>query len=479
VRAEPSVLHLDADAFFAAVEQRQKPSLRGRPVIVAGLGDRGVVATASYEARTFGVGSAMPTRRARALCPGGLVLAPRFEAYTAHSAVILAALRELSPLVEPISLDEAYVDLAAGDYAADPVRAADQVRRVIYNRCGLVVSVGLGRSKLIAKLASDADKPNGFTVVGADAEDSFLLPLAVTRLWGVGAASAEALRTVGVTTIAELREQRLEDLVQLLGRAHGGSLYNLARGHDERGVNPDRVAKSVGAERTFAQDISGQTAQQTALDGVLSAARERLLRHGGAARTVTVKVRFADFTTLTRAASLAHATADPRLLRACAQTALHLADTAGAAVRLLGVSFSGLSDSEQLTLDLPNLADTRGGASPRRPTSPGGAAGNEDADSSFSAADSGDAESSNEAVQVLPAPLTATTAWPGVDVDHPEYGAGWVYAVGAPAQSMVTVRFEGPGTGPGRDRTFDLSRAALRLVMPPQPQPPRKLAALR
>ncbi len=181
VREEPSVLHLDADAFFAAVEQRQRPSLRGRPVIVGGLGPRGVVATASYEARRFGVGSAMPTARARSLCPAGTYLIPRFAAYSAHSAVLMELLREASPLVQPISLDEAFVDLAAGGHA-DPLAVADHIRREFWRRTGLVVSIGLGRSKLIAKLASEAGKPHGWTVITAEQEDGFLLPTPVGKL---------------------------------------------------------------------------------------------------------------------------------------------------------------------------------------------------------------------------------------------------------------------------------------------------------
>lgn len=442
MRREPSVLHLDADAFFAAVEQIQRPSLRGRPVIVGGTGGRGVVATASYEARVFGVHSAMPMTRARALCPDGVILTPRFAAYHAHSDVIMGALRELSPLVEPVSLDEAFVDLAAGGIA-DPVAAADWVRRVIFNRSGLVVSVGLGRSKLVAKLASDADKPHGFTVVTADAEDAFLLPLPVRRLWGVGPATAAALERLGITTVEQLRGASERDLVAQLGHAHGTSLFRLARGDDTRPVVPERETKSVSAERTFAEDLFGEAAQVPALERVFARAHARLSAQGFAARTVTVKVRLADFTTLTRAVSVPHPTVDVGPLLAAARAALTLAGCAGDRVRLLGVAFSGLSLHAQLTFDLP------GGGAAELP------------------ADGGDSD------DVLPAVLTAAHAVPGVDVLSAEYGPGWISGVDG---TLVRVRFETPTSAPGRDRLFDVRTGALMRCEPPPVCPPRKLA---
>ncbi len=198
-------MHVDADSFFASVETRQKPSLARTPVLVGGTGPRGVVATANYEARAFGCHSAMPMAQARVLCPSATVLTPRFPAYAAHSALIMDTLRQLSPLVQPVSLDEAFVDLAAGPFASDPTAGADLARRLVYNRSGLVVSVGLGRSKLIAKLASDAEKPHGFTVVPPEMEDEFLLPKPVSALPGVGPATDTTLRRLGIVTVADLR----------------------------------------------------------------------------------------------------------------------------------------------------------------------------------------------------------------------------------------------------------------------------------
>ncbi len=444
MRDEPSVLHLDADAFFAAVEQRQRPSLRGRPVIVGGLGPRGVVATASYEARRFAVGSALPMARARTLCPAGVFLTPRFDAYSAHSAVLMELLREASPLVQPISLDEAFVDLAAGDNA-DPLEVADFIRREFWRRTGLVVSIGLGRSKLIAKLASEAGKPHGWTVITAEDEDDFLLPTPVGKLWGVGPATETVLHGIGVRTVAQLRETPRADLVRLLGVAHGNGLHQLAFGIDERPVESDRETKSISAERTFAFDITGREAHSDQLAQTFHQARRRLMRHGAAARTVTVKARFSDFTTVTRAVSLPQPTTDPRPLLTAAEQALAAAAPTGEPLRLLGVGFSGLTGHAQLTLafdgedelsdDVAEL-DEDGGAGPQ-----------------------------------LPAPLEFANAVPGIDVLVPGLGAGWIVAA---HESELTVRIEGPQTPPGKDYRLRLGRdeilrSAAPAVCPVQP----------
>ncbi len=440
MRDEPSVLHLDADAFFAAVEQRQRPSLRARPVIVGGLGPRGVVATASYEARRFGVGSAMPTARARTLCPAGFFLIPRFDAYSAHSAVLMELLREASPLVQPISLDEAFVDLAAGD-GGDPLEAADHIRREFWRRTGLVVSIGLGRSKLIAKLASEAGKPHGWTVITAEQEDDFLLPTPVGKLWGVGPATESVLHGIGVRTVAQLRETPQADLVRLLGVAHGTGLHQLALGIDERPVESDRETKSISAERTFAFDITGREAHSAQLNQTFQQARRRLSRHGGAARTVTVKARFSDFTTVTRAITLRQPTTDPRALLGAAEQALAAAAPTGEPLRLLGVGFSGLTDHDQLTLefDEPAGADSPDPEDDATATGPG-----------------------------LPAPLEAAAAAPGIDVHVPGLGDGWVVAV---KETELTVRFEGPQTPPGTDHRLQLGRDEILRIAPPPVRP--------
>jgi DNA polymerase-4 len=431
MRARAGVLHMDADAFFASVEQLQKPSLRGRPVLVGGVGPRGVVATASYEARAAGARSAMPMAQARRLCPAAAVLVPRFDAYHAFSRVMMGVLTELTPLVQPLSIDEAFADLDAGD-VDDPAAAADLVRHRVHERTGLTVSVGVGRSKLVAKLASEAAKPGGTRVVTPDAEDDFLLPLPVRALWGVGPATAAALERIGVRTIADLRAQPLATLVQVAGSAHGTHLYLMARGLDDRPVEPVREVKSAGAERTFPTDLVGREAIRAGLDAVMPRALARLARTAPAARTVVVKVRSADFTTLTRSVTLPQPTGDPGELAEAAHRALDLAGYADP-VRLLGVSFHALADHAQPALDLTGRARPE-------PDAP-------DVD--------------EDAGPPAPVPVTAANAAPGLDVAHPEHGRGWIVAV---RPDKVAVRFETEATGPGHQRLLTLGQDPLVLV---------------
>nr|WP_323099106.1 DNA polymerase IV [Intrasporangium sp. YIM S08009] len=490
MREDASVMHVDADSFFASVETRHKPSLARTPVLVGGTGPRGVVATANYEARAFGCRSAMPMSQARILCPSATVLTPRFPAYSAHSLLIMDTLRQLSPLVQPVSLDEAFVDLAAGPFAADPVTAADLARRLIYNRSGLVVSVGLGRSKLIAKLASDADKPHGFTVVPGAGEDDFLMPKPVGALWGVGPATEATLRTLGIRTVADLRAAGREDLVRVLGDAAGWNLYRLARGDDPRPVVVEREAKSVGAERTFAQDLL-RWELPGALEDVLARALRRLGRHGGGARTVTVKVRLSDFTTLTRSVTLAHPTAEVAQLREAAGAALTAAKPVEP-VRLLGVSLSGLTHWAQLRLpqdeaggaaaDVLNALDVLAGAPSATAASDSPAPTMDENRTPDYAALEGavgllpvDDLLDDADEERLPTPLTPHTVGVGLDVSHPDHGAGWVVRA---EDGVVTVRFEGPDTPPGPERRFDIRRELLMRVDPPEPCPPPRLTSL-
>ena len=259
MRSEPTILHVDLDAFFAAVEQRDKPSLRGKPVVVGGVGGRGVVATASYEARTFGVHSAMSTAEARRRCPNAAFLSGRFHAYRDTSRAVMALLREISPLVEPLSLDEAFVDLEAADLPDRSVTSVSALGRELKERVhevtgGLTGSVGIGTSKLIAKIASDLDKPDGLVVVAPGMEQDLLRPMQVTVIPGVGPATAERLRRVGVHTVEELERLTEDELVRLLGRAHGTGLYALARAEDDRSVEPERETKSISVEDTYDTD---------------------------------------------------------------------------------------------------------------------------------------------------------------------------------------------------------------------------------
>jgi DNA polymerase-4 len=435
VRDTASILHLDLDAFFAAVEQRDKPSLRGRPVVVGGVGPRGVVATASYEARAFGIRSAMPTHEARARCPHAAFLTGRFEAYRETSSVVMSVLRERSARVEPVSLDEAYVDLAAAPEAV-PADGAGLRAFVVELKSdiadatgGLRASVGVGTSKLVAKIASDLEKPDGLVVVRPGAEDALLRPMPVTAIPGVGPATGEKLRRVGVRTVADLQRLGTDELVALVGKAHGSSLAELAHGRDDRTVEPDRETKSISVEDTFDADL----VDPVVLTGVVArharlvCDRLRAARLFG--RTVTVKVRLHDFTTHTRSTTLPAPTDRPRLIVTLATALLEEVDTT-TGVRLLGVGVSGLTDWVQD--DLFNELE--------------------------------DAEPSAWAQWAVggsetPASRRNPVGWaPGADVEHRVFGPGWVWGSGL---GRVTVRFETADTGPGTVRTFAVNDPGL------------------
>ena len=450
MRREASILHLDLDAFFAAVEQRDKPSLRGRPVVVGGVGGRGVVATASYEARAFGARSAMSTAEARRRCPAGTAfLGGRFAAYRRTSEVVMTLLRELSPLVEPVSIDEAYVDLAAmspgHDLSVAGVTAlGNQLKeRIAVATGGVTGSVGIGTSKLMAKLASDMDKPDGLVVVEPGTELEVLHPLPVTRLGGVGPATAERLHQVGVKTVADLAAKSLPDLVALAGRAHGAGLFSLARAQDDRAVVPDREAKSVSAEETFERDLTDLAVLGREIDAMAARVGGRLRASAYSGRTVTLKLRRYDFTTITRSQTLAQPTDDARQIAATARRLLTDAGTAGG-LRLLGVGVSGLSVYAQ-----------------------GDLFAEDDEPEEHPAVLAAD--------EVVPEPEAAeppTPAekrwWPGQDVRHEEFGAGWVWGRGL---GRVTVRFEGPLTAPGPVRTLAADDPALTPADPPDWRP--------
>ena len=425
MRADASVLHLDLDAFFAAVEQRDKPSLRGKPVVVGGVGGRGVVATASYEARVFGVHSAMSTREARARCPHAAYLSGRFDAYRASSRAVMALLRELSPLVEPLSLDEAFVDLATAPSVTDTSvagvtevarRLKDDIRDVTGGLCG---SVGIASSKLVAKIASDLDKPDGLVVVAPGTEQELLRPMSVAVIPGVGPATAERLRRVGVHTVADLEKVSSDELVRVVGQAHGTSLYRLARADDDRPVVAERETKSISVEGTYDTDLVDKRLLEGLVDRQAGQVAERLRKARLSGRTVTVKIRLHDFTTHTRSSTLPAPTDNTRVVARLARALLGEVDTSGG-VRLLGVGVSGLADWIQ-----------------------------EDLFAEYDDATEDDpVTGSAEAV----AAITRARQWaPGMDVLHAEHGPGWVWGSGV---GRVTVRVETAETSPGPVRTF-------------------------
>ncbi|MGY1844501.1 DNA polymerase IV [Modestobacter sp. SYSU DS0875] len=426
MRREASILHLDLDAFFAAVEQRDKPSLRGRPVVVGGTGGRGVVATASYEARAFGARSAMSTAEARRLCPPGTAfLGGRFAAYRRTSEVVMGLLRELSPLVEPVSIDEAYVDLAAGGHdlsvAGVTTLARDLKARIAAATGGVTGSVGVATSKSLAKIGSELDKPDGLTVVPPGSELEVLHPLPVRSLGGVGPATAERLASIKVTTVGELHRLSLVDLTSLVGQAHGTGLHRLARADDDRPVVADREAKSVSAEETFARDLTDPARLAAEIEALAVRVGTRLQRSGTSGRTVTLKVRRFDYSTLTRSQTLAHALDEPRQIAEVAHRLLAGVDRSGG-VRLLGVGVSGLSPYAQGDLFAERDPEPAAPVVEQAPEP--------------------------EPVEHRPA---AVTWYPGQDVVHAGLGAGWVWGSGL---NRVTVRFEGPRTAPGPVRTL-------------------------
>jgi DNA polymerase-4 len=440
-RSRATILHADLDAFYASVEQIDKPSLRGKPVVVSGLGLRGVVATASYEARIHGVRSAMSTMEARGRCPKAAFLAPRFGAYRAASVIVMGQLHALSPLIEPLSLDEAYVDLEAGgagerDLSVAGVRQlAERLKASVFAATGLTLSVGIGTSKLVAKIASDLDKPDGLVVVESGNEDAVLRPLPVGRLPGVGPATAAKLRAIGVATVADLADLPEAEAVRALGNSQGRGLWLLAHGLDDREVTPERESKSVSVEDTFEHDIADVARLTAVVDEMARRVVERLRGAQLSGRTISIKVRLHDFTTLTRSATLPAPTDDARVVVRLARQLLTEVDVSGG-LRLVGVGVSGLADWTQ-----------------------------DDLFGELIAADPHDDPDAGDGVSAAVAPSDhADRAWvAGRDVMHPTWGHGWVQGSGA---GWVTVRFETRHTPPGRVRSFRIADPDLQAAPP-------------
>ena len=441
MRQVASVLHLDLDAFFAAVEQRDKPSLRGKPVIVGGVGGRGVVSTASYEARTYGVRSAMSMREARSRCPHAAFLSGRFHAYRSTSDQVMLLLRSISPLVEPLSLDEAFVDLAAADTERYPglsdlslpsvTAFGEELRtRLTEVTGGLTASVGIGTSKFIAKVASDLDKPDGLVVVPPGTEQDLLRPMNVAVIPGVGPATSERLRRVGVQTVADLEQLGEEELVRELGKASGHWLYALARARDDRPVVAEREAKSVSVEGTYDHDLTDRSLMEHLLTRQAGDVAKRLRKSGLSGRTVTIKVRMHDFTTLSRSTTLASPTDTASTVARLARGLLADLDTSGG-VRLLGVGVSGLADWVQEDLF-------------------------------------GETTEDEEELPEIEVPHHSRRTWaPGMDVVHAEMGQGWVWGSG---RGVVTVRFETAASPAGPVRSYAEDDPALTPWTPTAPE---------
>ncbi len=463
MRARPVILHLDLDAFFTAVEQLHKPSLRGKPVVVGGVGGRGVVSTASYEARVFGVHSAMPTAEARRRCPHAAYLAPRFEAYRDCSVRVMELARALTPLIEQVSIDEAYLDLAPTHPDADVAvvtTVAEELRAAIEAATGLTASVGAGTSKLVAKIHSDLAKPDGLLVVPPGEEAERLAPMSVRAVPGVGPATAARLAAHGVSTVGRLAALELDEAVALLGKAHGTQLHAFARGVDDREVVTERAAKSVSAETTFDVDVTDRVRLGEHVRRLTARVGERLRADGLSGRTVVLKVRRHDFSTQTRSTTLDQPTDADAVVVRHAERLLAGLDVADG-LRLIGVGVSGLSLYTQPDL-LDGLLDEV--APPVRRGAP-------TEDEEFVRPDAG-GEVVDDPVERAPAPSPSAPArpvWrPGQDVEHAEHGPGWVQGSGV---GRVTVRFEGPHTGVGRIRTFAADDPALAPADPPRWDP--------
>jgi nucleotidyltransferase/DNA polymerase involved in DNA repair len=337
------ILHVDMDAFFVEVERRRRPELRGRPVLVGGLGPRAVVAAASYEARAFGVGSAMPMIEARRRCQGAILIPPDHGEYASASRDVFEVLRSFTPLVEGLSVDEAFLDISGLRLHFErPAVVADEIRHSLRREVGLPASVGAAGNKFIAKLASEDAKPDGVFIVPVGHETDFLAPMSVRRLWGVGEATFAGLSSLSIGTVGQLAAAPVESLCRRLGSSLGQHLWNLAHGHDDRPVVPRSGSRSISVERTYPTDLVAPTAIEDGVFAHCSALSARLSASAVMARTIKLKVRFGDFTTLTRALSTDVGISQSGDIWDICRQLLAEIDYAGRGVRLLGVGAVGL-----------------------------------------------------------------------------------------------------------------------------------------
>jgi len=356
------IIHIDMDAFYASVEEHDNPELVGRPVIVGGHPQRrGVVSAANYLARRYGVHSAMPTQTAYKRCPEGVFLPVRMARYSEVSQQIHAIFQRYTPVIEPLSLDEAFLDVRGSEgLFGSPVEIARRIQAEIAAELGLVASVGVAPNKFLAKIASDIDKPRGFVVVEAAEVQAFLDPLPITRLWGVGKAAAQRLRGLGLYTVQDIRETPLATLVQALGN-HGEHLRELAHGRDERPVVSDREAKSISHETTFAEDVRDRDALLAQLLHLTEQVAWRLRRQGLSGRTVQLKLRYSDFTSLTRSFSLPRPSDRTETLwRAVEQLFLERVPHPLPPIRLIGMGVSGFNTEQPQQEDLFAAAEQQG-----------------------------------------------------------------------------------------------------------------------
>lgn len=348
------IIHIDMDAFYAAIEQRDRPELRGKPVVVGGHPQkRGVVSTCSYEARRFGIHSAMPSRTAFNLCPHAIFLPPRFEIYQAVSAEIMGIFRTYTDLVEPLSLDEAYLDVTSNKRGlASATQLAREIKQQILAQTGLTASAGVSFNKFLAKLASDYHKPDGLTVVTPQQASQFLAAMPIEKFFGVGKVTAARLKKQGIVTGADVK-QLSEEQLQAMFHKQGSMLYRYARGEDDRLVQPTRIRKSVGKEITFAHDVQDRDLILHTLEQLAAQVEQRLSSIGAQGKTITLKLKWSDFKQLTRSISLEAPTRDALIVMHSLRSMLAQLDyeqhSAEKYVRLVGVSLSNLIFNEAIS----------------------------------------------------------------------------------------------------------------------------------
>ena len=338
-----SIIHFDMDAFYPAVEVQDNPELKGRPVIVGGGKKRGVVSSASYEARKFGVHSAQPIATALRLCPDSILLPVRMHRYKEVSRIVFEIFSRFTPLVEPLSIDEAFLDITGSErLLGTPTAVAARIRKLVFEETGLTVSAGVAPSKFVAKIASDMEKPDGLTVVPADKVREFLDPLPIKKMWGIGRVTQKALAHLNVRTFIELRQVPVEVLERRFGK-HGVSMHLLSMGIDERDVEPGYEAKSIGHERTFPEDMTGLDDTKKELLALASKVARRMRKKEVTGKTVSLKVKYHDFKQVTRSATLKESTDDGFLIYSTVCRLLLNTDAGKKPVRLLGISVSQLN----------------------------------------------------------------------------------------------------------------------------------------
>jgi DNA polymerase IV len=357
-----AIIHLDMDAFYPAVEVLDNPKLKGKPVIVGGRRERGVVSSASYEARKYGVHSAQPMARAMRLCPKGVFLPVRMSRYHEVSEKVFEIFRRFTPLVEPLSIDEAFLDVTGSQRLfGRPVDIARKIKNAVFQETGLTVSAGVAPSKFVAKIASDMEKPDGLTVVPEDRVREFLDPLPVSRMWGVGKVTQEALENLNIRTFRDLSRTQVEILEGRFGK-YGAKMHQLSMGIDERGVEPEHDAKSIGHEETFSGDITAVDSARKELLALADKLARRMRQEWLRGRTITLKVKYSDFVLITRAATLPRPTDDVSEIYSNACGLLNKTAVGKRPVRLLGISLSQFVNVEmedQLCLFLEDEASKK------------------------------------------------------------------------------------------------------------------------